>query len=133
YSFECLDFFFQAEDGIRYFHVTGVQTCALPIYAIIDGFLAVEGGILELIAPLVALQGIGVGGISPKVRDVAEDKRLHRQAYAYKKLIAQFLSPLDHQVIGPKHIIPVEPVSGLPAVMVVGCIPAVFLGVLYGS
>src|SRR5690606_40715252 len=25
-------FFFQAEDGIRDFHVTGVQTCALPIY-----------------------------------------------------------------------------------------------------
>src|SRR5690606_40987645 len=29
----CLYFFFlQAEDGIRDFHVTGVQTCALPIY-----------------------------------------------------------------------------------------------------
>src|SRR5690606_40938162 len=28
YSFS---FFFQAEDGIRDFHVTGVQTCALPI------------------------------------------------------------------------------------------------------
>src|SRR5690606_40872355 len=27
-------FFFQAEDGIRDFHVTGVQTCALPIYAL---------------------------------------------------------------------------------------------------
>src|SRR5690606_40352063 len=26
-------FFFQAEDGIRDFHVTGVQTCALPICA----------------------------------------------------------------------------------------------------
>src|SRR5699024_11828720 len=25
-------FFFQAEDGIRYRNVTGVQTCALPIY-----------------------------------------------------------------------------------------------------
>src|SRR5215510_12168152 len=25
-------FFFQAEDGIRYGHVTGVQTCALPIF-----------------------------------------------------------------------------------------------------
>src|SRR5207302_4633661 len=25
---------FQAEDGIRDFHVTGVQTCALPIYAL---------------------------------------------------------------------------------------------------
>src|SRR5690606_34197526 len=23
--------YYQAEDGIRYFHVTGVQTCALPI------------------------------------------------------------------------------------------------------
>src|SRR2546430_2557493 len=27
----CLFFFFQAEDGIRYLTVTGVQTCALPI------------------------------------------------------------------------------------------------------
>src|SRR6266850_1980577 len=25
-------FFFQAEDGIRYYKVTGVQTCALPIF-----------------------------------------------------------------------------------------------------
>src|SRR5690606_40778111 len=25
-------FFFQEEDGIRVFHVTGVQTCALPIF-----------------------------------------------------------------------------------------------------
>src|SRR5439155_17540571 len=28
-----LFFFFQAEDGIRDGHVTGVQTCALPIFA----------------------------------------------------------------------------------------------------
>src|SRR5260370_11390671 len=28
----CIDFFFQAEDGIRDSSVTGVQTCALPIY-----------------------------------------------------------------------------------------------------
>src|SRR5690606_39545923 len=28
-------FFFQAEDGIRDFHVTGVQTCALPISALV--------------------------------------------------------------------------------------------------
>src|SRR6266700_7260202 len=27
----CCVVFFQAEDGIRDFHVTGVQTCALPI------------------------------------------------------------------------------------------------------
>src|SRR5690606_40547012 len=46
-------FFFQAEDGIRDFHVTGVQTCALPIYPWRDvstevyiageGFAAVDG------------------------------------------------------------------------------------------
>src|SRR5690606_39522783 len=30
-------FFFQAEDGIRDFHVTGVQTCALPILVITIG------------------------------------------------------------------------------------------------
>src|SRR5690606_3109932 len=28
--------FFQAEDGIRDFHVTGVQTCALPIYPTLE-------------------------------------------------------------------------------------------------
>src|SRR5690606_39838533 len=33
YSF--VFFFFQAEDGIRDFHVTGVQTCALPISFIV--------------------------------------------------------------------------------------------------
>src|SRR5690606_40975172 len=29
--------FFQAEDGIRDFHVTGVQTCALPILRSAEG------------------------------------------------------------------------------------------------
>src|SRR5207253_6811649 len=29
----CFFFFFQAEDGIRDGHVTGVQTCALPIWS----------------------------------------------------------------------------------------------------
>src|SRR5690606_39784711 len=33
-------FFFQAEDGIRDFHVTGVQTCALPIYRADKQFIA---------------------------------------------------------------------------------------------
>src|SRR5260370_18051704 len=44
-------FFFQAEDGIRDSSVTGVQTCALPIYQTIGDYLkalastaAVPGG-----------------------------------------------------------------------------------------
>src|SRR5690606_39774262 len=32
-------FFFQAEDGIRGFHVTGVQTCALPISVVLSSTL----------------------------------------------------------------------------------------------
>src|SRR5207253_4074027 len=43
-------FFFQAEDGIRDGHVTGVQTCALPIYMQI---------IRELYAPDIAMLPIG--------------------------------------------------------------------------
>src|SRR5215467_13933300 len=31
-------FFFQAEDGIRDYKVTGVQTCALPIYVLPFGY-----------------------------------------------------------------------------------------------
>src|SRR5690606_40975888 len=34
---ESASFFFQAEDGIRDFHVTGVQTCALPILVNVSG------------------------------------------------------------------------------------------------
>src|SRR5690606_19080367 len=37
-------FFFQAEDGIRDFHVTGVQTCALPIFIPVQcEYFALEG------------------------------------------------------------------------------------------
>src|SRR5690606_39512700 len=37
-------FLFQAEDGIRGFHVTGVQTCALPIGSTIAATAAAAGG-----------------------------------------------------------------------------------------
>src|SRR5690606_40856063 len=50
-------FFFQAEDGIRDFHVTGVQTCALPILP--DLFLK----LVDLAnAFLLALAQAGFGG-----------------------------------------------------------------------
>src|SRR2546422_2848777 len=35
YWLELFFFFFQAEDGIRDVAVTGVQTCALPIFALV--------------------------------------------------------------------------------------------------
>src|SRR5690606_39579560 len=42
-------FFFQAEDGIRDFHVTGVQTCALPILHIPMAFTLVSLALFGLI------------------------------------------------------------------------------------
>src|SRR2546430_8437272 len=51
----CLVFFFQAEDGIRYLTVTGVQTCALPIFG--------AGGLGSPIAMYLAAAGIGKLGI----------------------------------------------------------------------
>src|SRR5690606_39670162 len=36
-------FYCQAEDGIRDFHVTGVQTCALPILNNYAYYLSIEG------------------------------------------------------------------------------------------
>src|SRR5256886_12215265 len=49
-------FFFQAEDGIRYLTVTGVQTCALPIFRdfAVDP-APVAGRLLGEIADLVFL------------------------------------------------------------------------------
>src|SRR5256885_13843447 len=46
-------FFFQAEDGIRDYKVTGVQTCALPIYGIQR---------ISLLSNVLVLSGAGVGG-----------------------------------------------------------------------
>src|SRR5690606_39677894 len=44
-------FFFQAEDGIRVFHVTGVQTCALPIFGGIIAFnRPVDGATAEAVS-----------------------------------------------------------------------------------
>src|SRR2546429_1312669 len=45
-------FFFQAEDGIRVVAVTGVQTCALPIYARLD-----DGSRVNVVIPPLAIDG----------------------------------------------------------------------------
>src|SRR5690606_40735425 len=56
-------FFFQAEDGIRDFHVTGVQTCALPIWTHVEPVLA----LLEAIAQANARASAGAGVVEAQV------------------------------------------------------------------
>src|SRR5690606_40703844 len=50
-------FFLQAEDGIRDFHVTGVQTCALPI----SGSPAIDAGDNSLIPAQLLTDQRGAG------------------------------------------------------------------------
>ena len=69
----CLAFFFQAEDGIRDSPVTGVQTCALPIYATQIDIRRMRATIIFitlfpilLLFPLILkyfTKGINLGGI----------------------------------------------------------------------
>src|SRR5688500_19274318 len=40
-------FFFQAEDGIRDYKVTGAQTCALPIYPYVAGSTGLESALFD--------------------------------------------------------------------------------------
>src|SRR2546427_10898272 len=55
-------FFFQAEDGIRDLTVTGVQTCALPIYRLPDQLAHSPGRGVERIQLLRLEQGDAARG-----------------------------------------------------------------------
>src|SRR5439155_18494921 len=58
-------FFFQPEDGIRDGHVTGVQTCALPIWAY-PVYVPVPYGYPAYSIPTgVPYGGISFGGLTP--------------------------------------------------------------------
>src|SRR2546422_10975872 len=67
-------FFFQAEDGIRDVAVTGVQTCALPIWAVVQRHLAESA------------RGVARGGAAPLVlglgRDAAHERERLLPVYA---------------------------------------------------
>src|SRR6267378_4700392 len=55
---EIVNFFFPAEDGIRYLYVTGVQTCALPI-SIGCGSAVTLGPASVAVSPASIAQTIG--------------------------------------------------------------------------
>ena len=55
YYYVVFFFFFQAEDGIRDYKVTGVQTCALPIYCCraLGGYHATIFGLVVFCSPFL--------------------------------------------------------------------------------
>src|SRR2546430_4939898 len=57
-------FFFQAEDGIRDLTVTGVQTCALPIWVVLVGWLGAWCGWWGCVGGAVTMPA-GGGRCSP--------------------------------------------------------------------
>src|SRR5690554_7331303 len=101
-------FFFQAEDGIRDADVTGVQTCALPIFSNPDGgitwSLASIGGTspgntaikLDYFNYQNANQRDGL--ISPKIDLRSEERRVGKECrsrwsrYDYKKKEEKYCS-----------------------------------------
>ena len=60
-------FFFQAEDGIRDRLVTGVQTCALPIYIELDGH-----GAYRYLRPVVRAETPAPARPAPKLGEHTE-------------------------------------------------------------
>src|SRR5438309_5466628 len=95
--FDLFFFFFQAEDGIRDGTVTGVQTCALPIYSVIGASgkdfdpgdkLAVAAG-LELCSPFAYLPFVEYALKLPASR--SEERRVGKECssrwstYHYKQ------------------------------------------------
>src|SRR5690625_4339682 len=85
-SSTCSFFFFQAEDGIRDGHVTGVQTCALPIY---------DFGVVAEIADRIAVLRLGELVESGPARQI-----LHAPRHEYtQSLIAAVpaLTPPPHK------------------------------------
>src|SRR5690625_7420125 len=89
-------FYFQAEDGIRDGHVTGVQTCALPIYELdsLDGEKIIKEGTnfknTVIWNKLYPFQRDGVVGIIDKIekhngrseeRRVGKEGRYERMPY----------------------------------------------------
>src|SRR5690606_39847861 len=80
-------FFFQAEDGIRDFHVTGVQTCALPIYnpslaspqTVVHDLVLPAGRCYVVAALAPATADLNLTVLAPNGRAIAHDRSEERR------------------------------------------------------
>src|SRR6266540_5558872 len=95
-------FFFQAEDGIRDRDVTGVQTCALPIYS----------------RPVGRLDEAGVAAAG---RSCAQARRAARAGGQGEQ--ATPAAGLERVVVAELPVVPVDPVDDLDQATLPGGVP----------
>src|SRR5690606_31379257 len=92
-----LCFFFQAEDGIRDFHVTGVQTCALPIlheYSTVDG---VQEDVVHIM--------LNLKGVVFRLHNRDEVTLVLRKDGEGPVTAADIQTPHDVEIVNPNHVI----------------------------
>src|SRR5438093_11411581 len=93
-------FFFQAEDGIRDWSVTGVQTCALPILGVVPGQKAADAAHAMLAAP--------PGAASPEIgRASCRERvklRVGRAPRTIRGILVQLRDPEDDHDVVPEEL-----------------------------
>src|SRR5699024_4158121 len=101
--FHCWFFFFQAEDGIRDRNVTGVQTCALPIFGIAIG-AASNFVLCSVLVPSMGLTGAALSiaasnGLAFLYRTVT-GQMYYRTIPSFAKTVSGFLLAFAVTVAG---------------------------------
>src|SRR5690606_39603614 len=84
-------FFFQAEDGIRDFHVTGVQTCALPIWVRLNSVSRV-GEVIDWFTGSTSVASLRSDQVMPR-RGASPDRLLGRTLWqiTWQTILADYL------------------------------------------
>src|SRR5690606_40105233 len=96
-------FFFQAEDGIRGFHVTGVQTCALPIFRdlgeVTIGTIADNVSLSQATVTTI-LDRLELRKLVYRVRSTQDKRKVHAHlTEAGAELLARAPNPLQEDFI----------------------------------
>src|SRR5688500_20270869 len=89
-------FFFQAEDGIRDYKVTGVQTCALPISHYVVAALSVDRG--QRRACGASREAPVPSGARSEERRVGKECRARRSPRGYTKKVKEH-DEVDERIV----------------------------------